>query len=143
MKLVLYNCAVAWTLVGLAAVVSGKVSQALLVKALGQVKQKPFSARIPLNLATKQRLVSKGFITSIAAVCKYGRDNQPNDASGSATRTRIGGNGGRVSEPVREQSSLLSQAFLPIAGGLCKSDIAISEGWLRKGVSLKGERQTY
>lgn len=68
MKNQVYNYAAAWTLVGSVAVVCGRRSQALSVWALCQVKQKTSPAGIPLNLTTKQRLVLKGFFTSIAAV---------------------------------------------------------------------------
>ena len=54
-----------------------------------------------------------GFFTPIDAVYEYGRDNQPNDISGNATRTRTGGNRGLMIDRVREHFSLLSQAFNP------------------------------
>ncbi len=59
---------------------------------------------------TDQRAPSAGFFM---AVCKYGRDNQPNDTNGSAARTSVGGNGGRILEPAREQVSMLGHAFNP------------------------------
>lgn len=61
-------CPAAWTLVGSVAVNCRNRSQALLVWALCQVKQKTIPARIPLNLTTKQCSVLKGFFTSIVAV---------------------------------------------------------------------------
>jgi hypothetical protein len=72
----------------------------------------------------------------ISAVCKYGSGKQPNDTNRSATRTRTGGNGGRILEPVREYVRLLSQSFEPIAQDMCKSEIAINEGWLQLGTFL-------
>lgn len=75
---------------------------------------KAFFPRIPLETTTKQHPL-KGFFTPIAAVSEYGSDKQPNDISGSATRTRMGGNGGRIPEPMWERVNLLNRVFSAIA----------------------------
>lgn len=59
----------------------------------------------------KTRPTYRGFF--VGAVCKYGSDKQPNDASVSATRTCAGGNGGLYHRASAGASSLLGQAFKP------------------------------
>lgn len=69
----------------------------------------------PFRLAGQFNRIStnSGFFAPIDAVYEYGRDNQPNDISGNATRTRTGGNRGLMIDRVRGRFSLLSQAFNP------------------------------
>ena len=75
------------------------------------------------NLSTDCRLM---WAFLMDAVCKYGRDNQPNDASGTDTRTSAGVNGGRIIEPAREQLRVLSHSFKPKFESCNKSVIAIA-----------------
>lgn len=79
----------------------------------------PIHTAIP---TIKTRSSYRGFFVS--AVCKYGRDNQPNDASGFATRTCAGGNGGLNHRASAGASSLFGRAFKHNCLMMCKSVIA-------------------
>ena len=106
-----------------------KESKASLIWMLRRIKQKTFCQEFRLIRLSNRIQFNEAFFSS--ADCKYGRDNQPNDTVGSATRKRAGGDGGRIIEQAWECISLFSQAFEPIAQDICKSVIAVNEGWLQ------------
>lgn len=92
------------------------------------------SLRSPINA-----LNHAGFF--IAAVYEYGRDNQPNDIRGNATRTGAGGNGGLYHRASAGASSLLIQAFKPLF-----EDVEVCDCHKRRmapqGHALKGQATT-
>jgi hypothetical protein len=79
---------------------------------LGSVRFKVNALPIKLLLvASRQNLVPRAFLRSQFAVCSYLRDNQRNEASGSAIRRCAGGNSVRIVELAREYVRLFDQSF--------------------------------